>query len=123
VAAEEQGCSPTLRRRDRGAREGYQLDRGNKTPASERHRGQNSFLVEVARKCATKVNKGWTSTCKYHLCLRRKPNQNLKCCELSLLPPVVKITEKHSKSELLVKSNPKSTSICCLLSALNFLLS
>ena len=69
MATEEQGCCTTSRHRDGGEWEGYRLDHGNKTPVSETHRGQNSFLVEVAGRRATKVNKGCTSTCKYHLCL------------------------------------------------------
>lgn len=88
LVAEEQGCCPTSCRRDGGEREGYWFDHGNKTSASEWHRGQNSFLVEVTGRCATKVNKGCTSTCKYHLCLWWKPNQNLvlwnSACSLQL---------------------------------------
>lgn len=74
VAAQEQDAA---QHHARGEWEGYQLDHGNKTPFSERHHRQNTFVVEVAGRCATKVNKGCTSACKHHLCLGWKLNQNL----------------------------------------------
>lgn len=83
----QQGCCPATCCGARGEWEGYWLDHENKSPASERQQEQNSFLVEVAERCATKVNKGCTSTCKYHLCLSWKSNQKLKCCETQLIPP------------------------------------
>lgn len=86
MAAEEQRCCLTLQHMDRGEQEGFWPGHGNKTPTSERHCGQNSFLIEADGRCASEVNKDCTSTCKYHLCLWQKLNQKLKCCETQLVP-------------------------------------